>query len=152
VRHKQLEDYVEHLEKSCGRAGNPPSNRTINRYLDAVGKVLKYALKLELIPGLPAVPRKPDEGEDRDAVSWDAEDRLCAWMVSKGWKQEAFLTRVLAGTGMRAGELFVLRANQIETPEQRENTGWKLEKEQTKKKRARWIPIVPEAAKNYAQS
>lgn len=148
VRRRQLEDLVEQIEKRCGRAGQPPANATINRYLDAAGKVLGYAHQLELIAGRPSFPRRDNNaGAKRGALTWAQEDAICGWMEAHGLSTEAFLIRALAASGMRAGELDCITASQIETPEQVEYTGLQLRGDQTKNGHPRWVPLVPECAK-----
>jgi hypothetical protein len=64
IRMRQLEDFVDTVEVRCGRADQPPANATVNRYLDAVSKVLSYAHKLDLIQGKPGFPRRDNnDGE-----------------------------------------------------------------------------------------
>jgi integrase len=152
VRTAVLEKYVDTVKKHCGFAGRDVSNRTIRQYLFAVSKVLSYALKLELIAGVPAMPEVTDSGASRDAVSWQLENAVCAWIMTKGGYEPTradrlvFSLRVLAATGMRCGEFFHLRPEDIETPEQIEHTGIQLRKERTKTNTARWVPIQPQAA------
>jgi integrase len=147
IRTHELEKYVDHLQKHCGRAGQTPANNTINNYLSVVGKVLAYAHRLDLIEGLPAMPRMAMTGKKRAAVSWAMENAICQRLQSTGKETYAFLVRTLGATGMRRGELYALRPEQIETPERIEHTGWMLTKEQTKTDAARWVPFPPAAAK-----
>lgn len=147
VRHAQLEGLVDHLRTRAGRISTPPSNRTLIRYVDAAFKVLTYAHKLELIPGVPARPEIKNTGAVRVALTWQQERMILAEMEHAGDTLDAFYVRLLAATGMRCGELDGLTATQVELPEQRENTGVMLTLEQTKTNAARWVPIVPEGAR-----
>lgn len=147
IRRPQLEKYVDTLMSKCGRGDAPPANNTINNYLSAVRIVLDYAHKLDMIEGMPSFPRLPMTGKKRQAVSRQMETAICNRLNSEGHADCAFLVRVLAATGMRRGELYALRPEQIETPEQVENTGWQLSEEQTKTNEARWVPCLPDAAR-----
>lgn len=142
IRTHQLEDYVDTVRARCGRAGKPPATQTVNNYLNAVSKVLRYANRLELIPGMPEFPRKAWDGEERGVVPWAAEDAICARLVELGNLTEAFLVRVLAGTGMRCGELFAIEPIQIELVEQHGYSGILLRADQTKNGKPRWVPLV----------
>lgn len=146
IRTAQLEKFVDTMLARCGMPGKPPAANTVNNYLSVVRTILVYAEKLELIPSVPAMPRMEKAGKTRVAVSVAMENAICNWLESRGKAVSAFCVRVLAGTGMRRGELFGLKADQIETPEQIEHTGWQLSAEQTKTNEARWVPILPEAA------
>jgi integrase len=146
VRTRELEDFVEQIEKHCGHRGQPPANSTVNRYLDAASKVLTYAHKLEMIQGRPSFPRRDNnDGQKRGALTWAQEDTICGWLEANESTVDAYLIRILCGTGMRAGELDAITASQIETPEQRENSGIQLRGDQTKNGHPRWVPLVPEA-------
>jgi integrase len=147
VRHAQLEGLVDHLRTRAGRYDKPVANRTLIRYVDAAFKVLTYAHKLELIPGVPARPEIKNTGAVRVALTWQQERMILQEMEAAGETLDAFYVRLLAATGMRCGELDGLTAAQVELPEQRENTGVMLTEEQTKTNAARWVPIVPEAAR-----
>jgi integrase len=152
IRKRELEDFVDKVEKQCGRAGQPPANSTVNRYLDAVSKVLTYAHSLDLIQGTPAFPRRDNsDGEKRGALTWAQEDIICGTLEARGEAVEAFLIRILCATGMRAGELFAITASQIETPEQEENCGISLRGDQTKNGHPRWVPLVLEACKKLRE-
>lgn len=148
IRKAQLLDYVETIKARCGWAGKTVANRTVNLYLSVVNKVLKDCRdRDELAQGLPTLPRLEDIGEEREAVPLHIENAVVAWLAVNAGVTYAFLVRVLSSTGMRRDELFKLRADQIEIPEQDENCGWMLQKEQTKKRRKRWVPLAPDACR-----
>jgi integrase len=130
IRGEVLDRFVSGLQTHRS-AGKPLANRTINRYLDAVSLVLRFALERELIQGMPHVPRLKNKGKTRDIVSLDMEDRICAALDADA----ALLVRVLIETGLRLGELYKLKPEQIETD------GIQLKAEQTKTNAARWVPI-----------
>jgi integrase len=150
VRTAKLEEYVDHLIKRVGYPGRPPASRTINYYLDAVSKVLRFALERDAIEGMPKMPRRENKGQTRDALTWPVEDAICAWLAGRGEAASVFLIRVLSATGMRCGELYSTRPEQIEvlSDEQGEYAGVLLTEEQTKTNAARWVPLHASAAKH----
>lgn len=118
------------------------SNRTINRYLDAASKTLRFAHERDAIPGMPHVPRLADKGKDRTKVlSLDLENAICRWIEDHRDPRIAFAVRVLVSVGFRAGELDKLRPDQVE------NESVTLGREQTKTDKARTVYIEPEMAK-----
>lgn len=136
VRGQVLDDFVDAVRKRAGHNG-PPAHRTVNRYLDAVSKVLKYAHRREWIAGMPHMPRESNTGAERSPLSWDTENAICAALSPAS----AFLVRVLAGTGLRLGELYSLHGEQIT------DTGIQLEARQTKTRHPRAVPIPMSAAR-----
>lgn len=144
IRLDRLEAFVDWLRKRPGRAGAPKSNRTLLRHVDAVMKVLRYAHKLDLIAGLPERPEIDNTGETRGILTLAQEDAVLAKLPPL----KALYVRVLIATGMRCGELDGLQPEQVELPEQRELTGIMLRPEQTKANSARWVPLVPEIARD----
>lgn len=135
VNLRLLEQYADDLAKrDC-------APRTVRRYLDVVAVVLRYALDHHAIPYMPRIPRPVDEGEARNAATEAQERAICGWLTDRGKADSAFLIHVLAETGMRTGELWRLR------PEQIEDTGLLLDANQTKTKHARWVPLHPDACR-----
>lgn len=135
ITRTELERFVDALvRKGC-------ANRTVNRYLDAVMKVLKFAADHQHITHIPRMPRMPDKGIDRHALTEAQERVLCESMERRGKGVYAFLVHVLAEAGLRTGELWKL------TPEQIEARGILLQKEQTKTHATRWVPLHPEACR-----
>ncbi|MEJ2376507.1 MAG: site-specific integrase [Pseudolabrys sp.] len=108
-----------------------------------MGVILGYGHRLDMIEGRPKLPYVHVVETERAAVTPAQETRIVRYLEEHGRPEVAFCVRVLAATGMRRGELLALRADQIETPEQIEHTGWKLTKEQTKTNAARWVPFPP---------
>jgi hypothetical protein len=94
IRHAELLQFQDKVLSHAGRAGVAPSNRTVNYYMNAVSKVLRFAHKLDMIPGLPDVPRLANTGEARDVLTWAQEDAICTYLEAKGRAVEAFVVRV----------------------------------------------------------
>lgn len=130
-----LDDLVTKLRKTGA------SNRTINRYLDAASKTLRFAHERSAIPGMPHVPRLADKGKDRTKVlSVDLENAICRWIEAHRDPRVAFVVRVLVATGFRAGELDKLQSWQVE------NESITLGKEQTKTDKSRTVYVDAEMA------
>lgn len=145
VRTPELRCLMRNLQKRPGlhkHKNKRLSNATINRYLRAASAVLTYAHQEELVPSVPKIPTL-EEGPGRE--EWLTEERetaVRAVMVAKGQRVEAFLVHVFCETGLRVGELYGLK------PEQVENEWINLKAVDTKTKNARRVWLKPELAKN----
>jgi integrase len=135
VRFDQLEAYTGFLR------ARKQANRTIIAYLTVVFRVLRYALKKELIEGLPAKPEIKNKGRKVPAVTMAQERAIVHWMDRNGYLREAFCIVMLASTGMRCGEFLGLSPHK-----QIENTGFWLEENETKTEQRRWVPLIPALA------
>lgn len=133
-----LDKFVDKLLK---RGPKRPGNRTVNRYLDAVAKVLRFAHQRSKRPDMPFVPRLENIGKTRKPVTQAAEAAICAWLEGHGKADHAFLVHVLGALGLRTGELWEI------TPEQIEDEGILLYEEQTKTDAPRWAYLNPIACR-----
>jgi len=143
VKTEQLDALVADLRlKRVG--GRPLSDATINRYLDAASAVLTYALKKDHIGKKPEVPKLDEISKERGIFrSPEQEAAVLAAMRAQAHpeaKAKAFVVQVLLESGMRVGELYKLRPDQIE------NGIIYLENEQTKTDEARTVWIGDELA------
>lgn len=110
-------------------------NSTIDRYLASVSAALKWAYERDLIAKLPKVPWRKKEAVEMVFVLPD-EGRMIADKVdSYGLKTHAILLRVLIDTGMRAGELSVIKPHHINA------AGW-VTVELNKTDKPRTVPIA----------
>lgn len=112
-----LEALVIDLRARPGKGKAKLAGSTVNRYLTAVSTVLTYATQDPAKYGkvqAPAIPWQTEGNRREETLSNDQEKALCSLMVASGHTTSAFLVRVLAASGMRAGELHKLRPEQIE--------------------------------------
>lgn len=111
IDHAGLLGYVRHLETS--RTGNSGrlSAKTINRYLAAVSGVLDYARACAYTTATPTVPWQTEAPGRLEFLTLSQEHAICDQL--KG--DHALVVRVLVATGLRAGELWGLTLDQIET-------------------------------------
>jgi integrase len=115
---------------------------TINRYTTALSAVLTWALEEGIIDAKPALkfPKEHDRTE-RHPLSFEGEDKVCAWLAEHGHPVDAACVHFLAWTGLRKGELYALRPAQIK------NDHLILEKEQTKTNCTREVYVAPAMAR-----
>jgi integrase len=110
-----LERLVRDLEKRPGYQGRKAlSGATINRYLHAASSVLSYAEGKGYITRKPELPRQIDARKREEVVSPAQEAALLACLEADGERAVALVVRVLIESGLRVGELYKLRADQIE--------------------------------------
>jgi site-specific recombinase XerD len=89
------------------------SGKTVNRYLYAVSGVLRWALKREMIPGMPIIPRQ-NEGVGRlNYLTKEDQDRLVEWLSANGFSDVSFVAKVLLVSGLRITEFLNLRAPDV---------------------------------------
>jgi integrase len=149
IDHSELERWIDHLRSRAGRFDKPPANRTLLRYLDAANHVFDYALRDGRIKSMPIRPLIPNEGATRQAISVATERDIVQAMIDAGHEREAFYVTLLSQSGMRCGEVDKIVSAQIEMPERIEHTGVLLKRTQTKSKRDRWVPLLPETARKF---
>lgn len=143
VRYDALTKFLAWLQP---RLGGGKSNRTQRRYLDAIFKVLGEADNLEILTkGMPKRPKVSDTGMVRKPVGWPLERQILGWLDGHGYLVEAFTVRLLAATGMRFGELRAITAAKVELTENA--SGFWLYANETKTKRARWVALRVELAR-----
>jgi integrase len=163
VTRDTMEQIVESLEKrppsATGKLRGPQagadklSPATINRYLNAAGAVLQFAVLNRVIPFKPAIPLLPEKQTRRKRAilqSYDQEDAILRVMESRGHHVEAVCVRVLVETGLRLSELLtrLTPAQIIVEQEGEEAVGWLvLHEDQTKNNDARTVYIRPELAR-----
>lgn len=141
VNRQALEKLVVDLQsRPANGKKHKLSPATINRYLTAVFAILSYAVACEYITHKPKFPMLKESGERQATLTFEQEDAVVRLMEINGHATGAFLVRVLAATGMRLGELYKLRPDQIE------NEWLSLERVQTKTNEARRVWIEPNMA------
>lgn len=98
IRHSKLTTLV----KECREKGN--SNKTINRKLSIISKLLRHALNLEIIQDVPTIPRQK---ESKGRISYLDKDteylRVIAWFKINDDELYAQLVTFLCHTGLRPG-------------------------------------------------
>lgn len=163
VTREKMELITESLEKrppsASGKTRGPQagseklSAATINRYLNAAGAVLQFAVLNRIIPFKPAVPLLPEKQTRRKRAilhSYDQEDAILRVMEANGDHVEAVCVRVLVETGIRKSELLQrLTPAQVVTEfDGEEEVGWLvLHEDQTKNNDARSVYIRPDLAR-----
>jgi integrase len=135
------EKIVENLQRRPGRKGRL-SQATINRYLAAASAVLHWAVNEERISTKPTLPFVNNyERTERGAVSFADEERIVQHLEQQGYRAHALCVRWLVWTGMRRGELFKLKPEQIKTDH------IVLQAFQTKANRTRTVYVRPSQAR-----
>src|SRR5262249_45141474 len=122
---------------------NGRKQATINRYTAALSAVLTWAVKEDIIKTAPPLdfPKEVDKAE-RHPISFEEENRICAQLAGPmGHPIDAAVVRFLAWTGLRKGELYRLRPEQIKTDH------LTLEREQTKTYDPRCVYVLPDMAR-----
>lgn len=138
----QLDGLVNGLQRRPGYQGRALSPATINRYLAAASSVLTFASQRGYIQGKPVVPLQTEDGAREGTVSPELEEAVIKRLGDQGHTGDALCVRVLIETGMRAGELDGLDAEQI-------GDEWiSLRASQVKTKQARRVWIRPELARD----
>jgi integrase len=115
VTRQTMQKITKALENRPGYGGKRKlSNATINRYLNAGGAVLSYAEQERLITK-PKTPVLPEVSVSRGILkSYDQEDAILSCIRGWGMATEAFVIEVMVAAGVRRGEFFQLRPDQIE--------------------------------------
>jgi integrase len=133
VTTSDLDKLVKHLKGRPVRGGGIVKSSTINRYLSAASKVLRYALDRKHIEYVPKVPWLKEDGNRLHWLEAEQEATVCRILEEQGKPEYAVIVRVLTATGMRWGELAGLEPSQIEP-------NW-LRLWETKNGQARSVPI-----------
>jgi integrase len=146
-----LDKLVSDLRKRPARHGQPMTNSTINRYLDAASSVLTFALERRMITHKPKVPKQKEVSKKRALLHEELEAEVLWYLEDAGQHMSALAVRVLLETGMREGELLgsrsdkPLRVDQIRVDES--GNGWiMLDEDQTKNSESRLVYIRQELA------
>lgn len=131
------ERIVAPLEKHGRKKG------TVNRYTAVLSAILHWARKEEITDRNPAFDffTEHDKVERTPLPSFEVEDRICDWLTANGRPIDAAVVRFLVWTGLRKGELYKLR------PEQIKDDHLTLEKAQTKTNRPRSVYVLPHLAR-----
>lgn len=114
ISKQRLYDFVEYLEQRKGRSG-ALSGKTINRYLAVVSALLDFARSCDWTQHVVCIPWQ-EEAEGRIEFLQRSEEDAIAALLSE---DEALCMRLLTLTGMRAGELFELKAAQVDISDNR---------------------------------
>lgn len=132
---KTIDDLILKLRQS-GPKGRPLSNATINRYLSAVSKFLKWAIEHDY--RREPMPTLHWAEEDEGRIRWiepDEEKKLCELLPDP----YDTIVRVAIRTGMRKSEIYETVAGVDAQIDKHHVRLWK-----TKNRKARSIPISEE--------
>jgi integrase len=115
---------------------------TINNYVSVISAVLTFAVNEDIIDHKPTLPRPTaQDALERAVVPFEVEEHIVAWLLAQGHRAAAVMVSWLAWTGMRLGELYQLR------PEQIKDDHVVLDKDQTKTHRPRKVYVRPPQAR-----
>lgn len=107
IKTSSLEIMVNRL-KAKGKAPG-----TINRYLSAIARALRWAKSQDIIQHTPETPWVPDGARRMAWLTEKQLDDILSHLVNHGKHAEALCVEVLVGTGMRPSELLSLRSSQV---------------------------------------
>jgi integrase len=144
VDRKALEGLAAGLRKRKGTGRHidkPLSAATVDRYLDAASAVLTYAHMHGHITNKPVAPKTNPASGRIHTLSPDQEDAVCRVLQERGHYVEAKLVRAFIASGLRSGEMFQLKPEQIKTDY------IDVHGDQTKTDTSRRVWIDPELAK-----
>jgi integrase len=133
VDERMIDDLVLDLE------GDRKANGTINRRLAALSKMLRHAYRRGYIERLPAIERKREPQGRMRWLNEEEEMRMLGKFHAMGKPFVADFCKVLIDTGMRTGELFKLRARDVDLNERMIHL-W-----ETKNGKSRSIPLTTRA-------
>ena len=105
---RSVDEFVHSLEAK----GN--SNATINRKLNALSRVLKFALEREYVIKLPKIERKKERNGRIRWLTKEEEQSLVNHFISSGRKDVATLCLFLLDTGARVGEALKVQWKDIQ--------------------------------------
>jgi site-specific recombinase XerD len=87
--------------------------KTINRNLYAVSGALRWALKRELIAGMPAIPKQAEGVGRVNYLTEQDQRRVIQWLTDHDFEDVAFATDVLLLTGFRITEFLNLAQDNV---------------------------------------
>ena len=132
VNARRVEDMILKLTQM----GN--SDSTINRKLSALSTMLKYAVKHQYIPTMPAIPRRK---EPENRIRWmtdEEEAEMLAFFQYIGQEDMEDFVKVALDTGLRRGEMLRVQARDVHQQ--------KLHVWESKSGKSRSVPLTKRAA------
>lgn len=140
IRKSTLEDLALTLSRTPtnrGRGYYAPG--TINRFLSAVSKALRWAVDEGLLTKMPVIPWQEEEQGRIAYLREEDAPRFIQYMLDRYGERHAIACQVLLVTGLRIGELMSLRPAQIQL--RGGNYCLVLNAADTKTKRNRSVPL-----------
>ncbi|MEG1912237.1 MAG: site-specific integrase [Cloacibacillus sp.] len=104
---KKIDDFTEHMRANGSKGG------TINRKLSILSKILKKANRKDMLTKMPAIDRERETGQRIRFITPEEEDAIITQLKAWDKTRAAAVVKLLVETGIRAGELFKLKKEDI---------------------------------------